>query len=130
MVEIASLVLFASDLGAAAAFYRAVGVPLVDEDHDDGPVHAAAELGGVHFAIYQAEAGVGIQALGWRSAASDFPGFYVDSLDDVSASLSALGAHLLEPHQARPWGCRVVAEDPDGRAVEINQREHCSSRQH
>jgi hypothetical protein len=21
-----------------------------------------------------------------------------------------------------PWGCRAVAEDPDGRAVEVNQR--------
>jgi hypothetical protein len=32
----ASLVLFASDLDAASAFYRAVGVALVDEDHGVG----------------------------------------------------------------------------------------------
>jgi predicted enzyme related to lactoylglutathione lyase len=125
MVEVASLVLFASDLTAASAFYRAVGVPLIDEDHDEGPVHAAAELGGVHFAIYQADDGVGQPAPGWRSASSDFPGFYVDSLDDVGKSLHDLGTTLLEDHQVRPWGCRIVAQDPDGRAVEINQRAHC-----
>lgn len=117
---------FANDLDATSNFYRAVGLPLIDEHHDDGPAHLAAELDGVHFAIYQADEGVGTRAPSWRSAASDFPGFYVDSLDDISASLDALGARILTAHQRRPWGCRIVAEDPDGRAVEINQRNHCA----
>ncbi len=125
VMEIASLVLFASDLNAASAFYRAIGVELIDEDHDEGPVHAAAELGGIHFAVYQAEDGVGVRARAWRSASSDFPGFFVESLEAVTAHLTAIGARLLEGHQQRPWGCRIVAEDPDGRAVEINQRSHC-----
>jgi len=124
VVEVASLVLFASDLNAASALYRAVGVPLVDEDHDEGPVHAAAELAGVHFAIYQADEGLGARA---RVAIRiERPSrFYVDSLDSVGDSLKALGTILLAEHQRRPWGCRIVARDPDGRAVEINQREHC-----
>ena len=32
---------------------------------------------------------------------------------------------MLTGHEQMPWGCRMVAEDPDGRAVEINQRGHC-----
>ena len=119
-----SLVLFATDADKTAAFYRAIGVPLEDEDHGEGPIHFAAEIGPVHFAVYRTE----IPSAGvtpWRGAGSDFAGFYVDSLDEAVASVTTLGAPLLTEHQIRPWGCRVVAEDPDGRAVEINQRDHC-----
>ena len=79
MTEMASLVLYAADPGSTAAFYRALGLALEDEDHGEGPVHFATELGG--------------------------------------ATLTA--------HEQMPWGCRIVAEDPDGRAVEVNQRGHC-----
>jgi lactoylglutathione lyase len=125
MTEVSSLVLFASNLAESAAFFRAVGVPLEHEAHDDGPAHWAAELGSVHFAIYQADSGIGNRAAEFRSAATTFPGLYVASLDSAVAALSDVSARLIEPHQHRPWGCRVVAEDPDGRAVEINQRDHC-----
>ncbi|MGD0062645.1 MAG: hypothetical protein ABSB76_04285 [Streptosporangiaceae bacterium] len=76
MTEMASLVLFAVDPTATAAFYRCLGLELDHEDHGEGP------------------------------------------LADVSAP-------VLTAHEVMPWGCRVVAEDPDGRAVEINQRHHC-----
>jgi hypothetical protein len=39
------------DLERTAAFYRAVGLSLDDEDHGEGARHVAAELGGVHFAV-------------------------------------------------------------------------------
>lgn len=55
MTEMASLVLYAADAAATAAFYRAIGLELEDEDHGEGPVHFAAELGTVHFAIYPAQ---------------------------------------------------------------------------
>lgn len=124
MVEMSSLVLFATDAQKTADFYRALGVPLEDEDHGEGPVHAAAEIGPVHFAIYPAEIPSG-GVTPWRGAGSAFAGFYVDSLDETVASITALGAPLLADHQYRPWGCRAMAEDPDGRTVEINQRDHC-----
>jgi lactoylglutathione lyase len=125
MTEMASLVLFAADPGATAAFYRAVGVDLDDEDHGEGPVHFAAELGPVHFAIYPA--GTPGRAPERRSGGSCFPGFYVRSLDHAVAALTRAGAPIPTGHEQMPWGCRVVAEDPDGRAVEINQRGHCPS---
>jgi hypothetical protein len=45
---------------------------------------------------------------------------------DTAAALQRLGAPVLVEHQIRPWGCRMVVEDPDGRPVEINQQGHCS----
>jgi hypothetical protein len=32
---------------------------------------------------------------------------------------------VLAEHEQMPWGCRVLLQDPDGRTVEINQRDHC-----
>jgi lactoylglutathione lyase len=123
MTEMASLVLFAASPTATAAFYRALGMELADEYHGDGPVHFATELGPVHFAIYPAEAPG--RARERRRGGSLFPGFYVESLDRAAGALAEAGALVLTGHEQMPWGCRIVAEDPDGRAVEINQREHC-----
>jgi lactoylglutathione lyase len=125
MVEVSSIVLFAGDAERTAAFYNAVGVPLEAEDHGDGPEHLAADLNGVHFAVYQAPDDTTSRAAEWRHAGSDSPGFYVESLDDAVSALRTLGSSILTDHEQRPWGCRAIAEDPDGRAVEINQRDHC-----
>ena len=127
MTELASLVLFSADVEATGRFYRAVGVVFADEDHGEGPVHLAAELGDVHFALYPATAPG--RAPERRSAGSSFPGIWVDSLDDALRDVTALGAPVLSGHEVMPWGCRFVVEDPDGRAVEINDREHCAERQ-
>lgn len=118
MTTLASVVLFVADAQRSMLFYEAVGVPVEPERHDEGPVHAAAELGEVHVAIYTGE-GAG-QAPGRRACGSTFVGFYVDDLDEVRRRLVELGAPILTEHEAMPWGCRIVAEDPDGRAVEIN----------
>jgi len=119
----ASLVLFTASPAATVAFYRAVGLELEEEDHGGGPVHFATELGPVHFAIYPAQAAG--RAGERRSGGSVFPGFYVESLDRAAQALGQVGAPVLTGHEQMPWGCRLVAEDPDGRAVEINQRGHC-----
>lgn len=123
MAEIASLVLFAADESATAAFYRTLGLELEDEDHGEGPVHFALELGTVHFAIYPAQSPG--QAPAHRGGGSCFAGFYVPSLDQTARALAAAGVPVLAGHEVMPWGCRIVVQDPDGRAVEVNQRGHC-----
>lgn len=123
MAQVASIVLFTDHLEAAIAFYRAVGIDLGDENHGDGAIHSAADVGGVHVAVYSATESA--SSPGWRAAGSTFAGFYVPSLDQVVTSLTALGAEVLLDHQVRDWGCRCVFSDPDGRAVEVNQRGHC-----
>jgi len=113
------------------AFYRALGVPLADEDHGDGQRHAAADVGGVHVAVFPGGGadGTGPDSAGpdgaWRAAGSTFTGFWVESLADTRAALVAARAEIPQEHQRREWGCRIVATDPDGRAVEVNQRGHC-----
>jgi hypothetical protein len=77
----------------------------------------------VHFAIYPAEAAG--RAGERRSGGSVFPGFYVESLDRAAEALAEVSAPILTSHEEMPWGCRIVAEDPDGRVIEVNQREHC-----
>jgi lactoylglutathione lyase len=123
VTEMASLVLFAADAAKTADFYRAIGLELEHEHHGLGPVHFAIELGPVHFAIYAADAGG--RAPARRAAGSSFPGFYVESLDAATEALRQAGATVLSEHEQMPWGCRVVVEDPDGRAVEVNDRTHC-----
>lgn len=125
MAEVSSIVLFSSRPERTIAFYRSVGAEFEEEDHGDGLVHAAADVGDVHVAVFSAPHG-GV-APGWRAAGGTFVGFYVDSLDDTLARLHRLDAPHLVDHQVREWGCRVVVEDPDGRAVEINQRGHCTA---
>jgi predicted enzyme related to lactoylglutathione lyase len=122
-VEVASIVLFSSQATAVAEFYAAVGATLIDEQHDDGPVHFAVELGDVHFAIYQADGNTKVAS--HRQPGESFLGFYVDSLDAVIGAMSTLGNQPTTEHEQMPWGCRILFEDPDGRTVEINDREHC-----
>jgi lactoylglutathione lyase len=123
MTELASIVIFTERLEESVAFYRCLGFPLDDEDHGDGFVHAAGEMGAVHVAVLPASAPGDTAA--WRAAGSTFVGLWVSSLDEAMAAVESFGAEVLRAHQQCEWGCRFVIADPDGRAVEVNQREHC-----
>ncbi|MGH8980738.1 MAG: VOC family protein [Acidimicrobiales bacterium] len=127
MSEVSSIVLFAADPTRTIAFYRALGVNLEEEDHGDGVLHAATDVGDVHFAVFPGsdDAGAEPPAPGWRASGGTFVGFYVPSLADAVESICAHGSRLLVEHQVCDWGRRVIAKDPGGRAVEINQRGHC-----
>jgi predicted enzyme related to lactoylglutathione lyase len=123
VTEVASIVLLTEHPEQTVAFYRALGIPLSDEDHGDGVAHAAADVGGVHVAVIASS--VPGNSPGWHVGGSTFVGFWVPSLENVRTDVEALGASVLLDHQTCEWGCRVVVADPDGRAVELNQRDHC-----
>jgi lactoylglutathione lyase len=125
MTEVASIVLFSHEAERTAAFYRALGIDFDREDHGDGLPHDAADLGDVHVAVFPAASAATGLAPVRGEPGTTFVGFYVPSLEQAMERLAALGSRVLEPHQVRDWGCRSVVEDPDGRAVEINQRQHC-----
>jgi lactoylglutathione lyase len=121
MTLVASLVLFSGRVRQTAAFYRALGLDLVGSD--DGERYDV-DVGGVRVAVLDAETAVAHPGA-WREAGSTFPGFWVESLDAVLPDLTRAGAPLLLAHEATPWGCRAVVKDPDGRTVELSQRDHC-----
>ena len=115
--------MFSSRPEQAVAFYRALGVPLDGEDHEGGPLHWAADLGEVHLAVHDARNSAAGSR--YRQSGSAFGGLFVDSLDDAVEALASIDAPIIQEHQERPWGCRIIAEDPDGRAFEVNQEGHC-----
>src|SRR5919108_349213 len=114
--EFGALVLFTARFDAMVSFYRAIGLPLREESHDDGPVHFACELGPVHFAIFESAAGDAAEP---RTGGSSISGFAVSSLQQALADLRSLGARVVEEPSEYPWGPRFLVADPDGRVVEV-----------
>jgi uncharacterized glyoxalase superfamily protein PhnB len=125
VTSFASVVLYTRDLEAAAAFYARLGIDLEPEQHDGGLPHAVGRVDGNHFSVHQVAPDASGEAAGWKAPTSTTVGFYVDDLDAVVTDLKAAGATDLTGHQQRAWGCRHLVTDPDGRAVELNQRGHC-----
>ncbi len=134
-----ALVLHTTRLADSIAFYSAIGVPLEEERHDDGPVHWACELGPVHFAVFEVEtagrvsgddggaAGAGARVVasgpspGRRQPGATQFGFQVSNLQTAVDALRRCGAAILQEPEDVPWGRRAVIADPDGRPVELNQ---------
>ncbi len=118
LTHVDAVVLHAENLNATVAFYRALGLPLGDEEHEEGPVHIACDVGGAHFAVFEGEPGA---APPFKTAGSTMLGFRAEVLDEAWATVQAAGlAVVMEPHDV-PWGRRFVLQDPDGRRVEVNE---------
>ena len=83
MAEVASIVIFTDKREETVACYGALGIVLADEEHGDGVVQAAGEVGGVHLAVVPAAA-AGISPR-WRAGGSTFVGFWVSSLEATVA---------------------------------------------
>ena len=118
-MELGALILFTNRLAETVAFYRALCLPLEEEDHEGGPVHFACELGPVHLAVFAAAEG---KAPPHRTSGGTMPGFAVPSIDSTFAAVEALGSKVVQPPEEFPWGPRFLVEDPDGRTVEVFQR--------
>jgi predicted enzyme related to lactoylglutathione lyase len=108
-------------------------VPFQDEDHGDGVVHHAADVDGIHMAVLPAgedenenDPSGEAAAHAWRAPGTTFVGLWVDSLEETTAAIEGTGAPLLRAHEQCEWGCRVEVQDPDDRAVEVNQADHCA----
>ena len=119
MTELGALILFTDKLEDSVAFYRTLGLPLKTEDHEGGPKHFACELGPTHFAIFEGDPG---ETPAFRSAGSAMPGFAVESIEEAHKAIEKLGAAIIQQPTEYPWGPRMLAEDPDGRSVEIFER--------
>jgi catechol 2,3-dioxygenase-like lactoylglutathione lyase family enzyme len=113
-----ALIFWSADCARTVAFYRAIGLPLETEDHGDGDLHFACDIGGVHVAVLPARRTEGARTRGEHGASQ--PSFRVASLDRAIDAIRGLGElRLIIDRQEGPWGVRVVVEDPDGRALQL-----------
>jgi lactoylglutathione lyase len=107
------VVLRVADIDRAAAFYALLGVAFSKHAHGNGPMHYAAECGGVVFELYPATEEQAVSS-------SARIGFAVGDVDDVAAKLGAVaGARLVTAPKDSEWGRRAVVADPDGHRVEL-----------
>ena len=109
-------IMTAADPVRTAKFYRALGIPLEDERHDDGPLHYACDVNGAHIAVYGTS--------GRRKPArvhAAMLGFRVASLAKTLLALRLIRVKVLVRPQKVPWGRRAIVQDPDGRKVELNE---------
>lgn len=115
---VGAVVLFSSRPESCIEFYRAIGLPLEREQHDDdGPVHYACELGDVHVAVFPAEGHGNAPEL--TEPGSSFVGFAVPSVQTAVDNARQAGCQVMQEPVEYPWGVRAVLRDPDGRPVEV-----------
>ena len=112
------LVIRASDMEVALAFYRALGLSFAAEQHGAGPLHYSCDIDGLIFEIYPARAG--------EASDSVMIGFAVESLNETLAELRELGVEPNSPPKSASWGRFVNVKDGDGRVVQLTQSSFAS----
>ncbi|OAI54995.1 hypothetical protein AYO44_13805 [Planctomycetaceae bacterium SCGC AG-212-F19] len=110
------LVLKTRQTDKLVAFYRSLGITFNEEQHGKGPVHYAANMGGMVLEIYPLPDDTGTTDQTTRL------GFAVANLVQVVEDLQTSGTIVTRPLHQGPWGHRAVVQDPDGRAIELYQR--------
>jgi predicted enzyme related to lactoylglutathione lyase len=112
------IVLRSGDLVASLAFYRAIGLSFVEERHGSGPVHYSCQSGTTVIEIYPETAQ---QPQDYQGGGATLLDFNVKSLDAVLERMKPLDVPVLKSPKSSTWGRRAVVQDPDGRAVELNE---------
>lgn len=115
-IQLNLVVIRASNLERAAAFYRLLGLDFVKHRHGNGLEHLACELGIVVFEIYPRTSEA-------DSTTASCLGFHVASVDTAIAELEKRGITVVSPPKYSPWGWHAVVTDPDGHKVELTELE-------
>ena len=111
------LVLKTNQLEPLCKFYSSLGVEFAVEKHGAGPEHYAGMVGDTVLEIYPLSAGAMTDVTAPRL------GFAVTNVARVIAELEALGAKIVSMPRETKWGLHAVVNDPDGRPVEIYERQ-------
>lgn len=115
---LSAVLLVSRDPERLAKFYRDVlGIPLVEEEHDDTAKHFGCELGDLHFAVHPIE-NFGSKEPGVGSVKLAFEIF------DMDGFINHLKEHGVAPlYSPKPLGrSRITAlRDPDGNEIEFTQ---------
>jgi catechol 2,3-dioxygenase-like lactoylglutathione lyase family enzyme len=114
-VSLRLLVLKTPQVDRLRDFYQAIGIELAEEQHGNGPVHYAGQVGNAVLEIYP------MKNEGGTADTTTRLGFAVERLAEVVQALRDAGATFTSEPRQTAWGPRAVARDPDGRTVELYQ---------
>lgn len=98
------------------AFYESLGMLFQKEQHGGGPLHWAAELGGLAMEVYPAKSAGDV-------GGTTRLGFVVDDVGLRLETLRSFGVEIASELKRSQWGLRAVVRDPDGRPVELVERQ-------
>jgi len=109
-------IVVAHELPTLMAFYRDVmGGKVIYRFPEDKPTYVSVTIG-------DAEIGLGSHDDPPRGPSQVSIWFYVDSVDDIVARASSMGAVVTAPPEDQPWGERIARlVDPTGIEVIIAQ---------
>jgi lactoylglutathione lyase len=102
---------------ASLAFYRALGLTFVQEQHNSGLVHYSCDLNGLVLELYPSKVSSPLE----QSTDTTMLGFKVTSLESTLVDLQKLGIKPKSLPKESTWGRWVNVADPDGRTVQINE---------
>lgn len=111
--QLTLLVLKTPQVEVLRAFYSALGVRFVEEQHGVGPRHYAGQLGSLVLEVYPATNAEDVADRSTRL------GFGVEDLEGTIAALRDQG-FLHNSPKLLSVGVRAMVRDPDGRAVELS----------
>jgi predicted enzyme related to lactoylglutathione lyase len=109
------VVLRSPNMERTALFYSQLGICFERERHGTGPEKLAAQLGPVVLEVYPQDHEPDSMEVRL--------GFRVTSVEGAVEAVRRGGGVVLEQPRPTPWGYRAVLADPDGRQVEVSQRE-------
>ena len=112
------IVIPSSKIQNSRAFYEAVGLTFVEEQHGNGPLHLACETDTLVFELYPGEDAPLLDA---KQSGATMIGFNVESLDAVLSELRVLDVAPKSVPKVAPWGRWANVVDPDGRVVQLNE---------
>lgn len=118
MLSISLIVLRTATIESMLAFYRALGLSFVQEQHGSGPIHYSTQVGEITLEIYPAAAG---QAPDRKAGGAIMVGIQVESVDNRITALERIGFKALSAPKDSAWGRRATILDPDGRLVELTE---------
>jgi catechol 2,3-dioxygenase-like lactoylglutathione lyase family enzyme len=111
------LVLKTNQLDALCEFYGLLGIEFTLERHGNGPEHYAGKAGDCVFEIYP------LRADSFAADKTTRLGFAVENLAALFQAFETAGIKIDCKPEQTAWGVRAVVRDPDGRAVELYQRQ-------
>jgi lactoylglutathione lyase len=115
-VMLSLVVLKTRQVDALRMFYGSLGIELAQEQHGQGPVHFAGQVGDVVLEVYPLPDDC------TPADATTRLGFGVARLVEVVEALKSHDTPIVTEPRTTQWGFRAVVRDPDGRTVELYER--------